>query len=59
MVFCQIFYEEFEKPLIKHFGLDLRKILIIFLKKSTKMTNKHIIIFQTAVKKYVDMHETS
>jgi hypothetical protein len=31
-----------KKTTNKKFGLDLWKIFIIFLKKSTKMTNKHI-----------------
>jgi hypothetical protein len=31
------FYEEFKKPRIKNFGLDLGKIFIIFLKKSIKI----------------------
>jgi hypothetical protein len=46
------FYCEFEKPLIKIFGHDLRKIFIILPKKSTK--DENFTIFQTAVRKYVE-----
>ena len=44
-----------EKPLKKHFGLDLRKIFIIFMKKSIK--NENFMIFQTPVRKYVGIYE--
>ena len=51
------FYKEFEKPQIKNFGHDLRKISIIFPKLRQKMKNKDFRIFQTAVRKYVGVFE--
>jgi hypothetical protein len=54
------FYGEFKKHRIKNFKLDLGKIFVIFLKKSIKdKKNKKKFAFQTAVRKYVGIHEKS
>ena len=57
LVILPDYHGELKKPLIKNFGLYLRKIFIIFLKKSTK--NENFMIFQRAVRKYVGIYEKS
>jgi hypothetical protein len=49
--------ENSEKLPIKDFVNDLRKIFrLIFLKKSKKMKNENVMIFQTVVRKYVGIY---